>query len=139
MKLQQYLGGVEGLGPIRFERRVFVEPWEKRVFGIHAAMMGLSKHLSQVPYKYPIAKVPTKFKDQWTWAELRTLAEGMAPLDYIKYRYYEKWLSGLTHALVVMGYITPQELDARTEEDFNNATKPLPTWPSEAIDHQGID
>lgn len=105
MKLQQYLGGVEGLGPIRFERRVFVEPWEKRVFGIHAAMMGLSKHLSQVPYKYPIEKVPTKFKDQWTWAELRTLAEGMPPLDYIKYRYYEKWLAGLTHALVEMGIL----------------------------------
>lgn len=70
---------------------------------------------------------------------MRTLAEGMAPLDYIKYRYYEKWLAGLTHAHVDMGYITQQELDARTEGYYNNATKPLPKWHSEAIDHQVID
>ena len=40
MKLQHHLGGLEGLGPVAFEKRVFVEEWEKRIFGIHAAMMG---------------------------------------------------------------------------------------------------
>ena len=42
MKLQHYLGGLEGLGPVTYEKRVFVEPWETRIFGIHVAMMALS-------------------------------------------------------------------------------------------------
>jgi hypothetical protein len=31
MKLQHYIGGLEGLGAIDFETRVFVEPWETRI------------------------------------------------------------------------------------------------------------
>ena len=46
MKLQHYLGGLEGLPEsLTLEKRVFVEDWEKRIFGIHVAMMGLSNHL----------------------------------------------------------------------------------------------
>ena len=92
MKLQHNLGGLEGLGPFDFEKRVFVEPWETRIFGIHVAMMGLSQHLKEAIPKYPIDKVPTKFKSTWTWADLRKGAEAMNPFDYFKYRYYEKWL-----------------------------------------------
>jgi nitrile hydratase subunit beta len=34
MKLQHYLGGLEGLPePLTLEERVFVEEWEKRIFG----------------------------------------------------------------------------------------------------------
>ena len=41
MKLQHYVGGLEGLPePLNFEKRVFAEEWEKRIFGIHVAMMG---------------------------------------------------------------------------------------------------
>lgn len=93
MKLQHNLGGLENLGPLNVEKRVFVQPWEKRVFGIHTLMMGLGL---------------------WTWTELRTLAEGMNPVDYIKLRYYEKWLSGITAFLIAQGYITKQEVEART-------------------------
>ncbi|MCW2591356.1 MAG: nitrile hydratase, beta subunit [Mycobacterium sp.] len=33
MKLQHYLGGLEGFpGPLRLEKRVFVEDWETRIF-----------------------------------------------------------------------------------------------------------
>ena len=28
MKLQHYIGGLENVGPVLFERKVFVEPWE---------------------------------------------------------------------------------------------------------------
>ncbi len=42
MKLQHYIGGIEGLEPSSFEKKVFVQPWEERIFGIHVAMMGLS-------------------------------------------------------------------------------------------------
>jgi hypothetical protein len=54
MKLQHNLGGLERLGPITFDRRVFAEDWEQRIFGIHVAMMGLSRHLGQALPRYPI-------------------------------------------------------------------------------------
>ena len=55
MKLQHYLGGLEGLPePLTLEKRVFVEDWEKRIFGIHVAMMGMSNHLGSALPRYPI-------------------------------------------------------------------------------------
>jgi nitrile hydratase beta subunit len=109
MKLQHNLGGLEGLGPVTFEKRVFVEPWEKRIFGIHVAMMALSSQL-------PLAPAPSAFKTEWTWADLRKGAESLNPLDYFKYRYYEKWLGGISGYFVEKGYITEAELEARTQQ-----------------------
>ena len=77
--------------------------WEKRIFGIHVAMMGLSKHLGSAVPKYPVDEVPTTFKDKWTWADLRTGAEAMNPFDYFKFRYYEKWLGGITQFFIDRG------------------------------------
>src|SRR4051794_11751059 len=117
MKLQHYLGGLEGLPEsLNLEKRVFVEDWEKRIFGIHVAMMGLSSHLGSAAARYPIADVPTGFAHKWTWADLRTGAEGMDPFDYFKYRYYEKWLGGVTQFYLDNGYLTEDELRSRSEE-----------------------
>ncbi|AKK26313.1 nitrile hydratase subunit beta [Mycobacterium sp. EPa45] len=117
MKLQHYLGGLEGLPePLSLEKRVFVEDWEKRIFGIHVAMMGLSNHLGSALPAYPIDEVPTAFKDEWTWADLRTGAEAMNPFDYFKFRYYEKWLGGITQFFIDKGYVTEGELAARIAE-----------------------
>jgi nitrile hydratase len=117
MKLQHYLGGLEGLPePLNLEKRVFVEDWEERIFGIHVAMMGLSNHLGSALPQYPIDDVPTAFKDEWTWASLRTGAEAMNPFDYFKFRYYEKWLGGITQFFVDQGYITEHELSSRQAE-----------------------
>ncbi|APE16545.1 nitrile hydratase subunit beta [Mycolicibacterium pallens] len=114
MKLQHYLGGLEGLPePLTLEKRVFVEEWEKRIFGIHVAMMGLSNHLGAALPGYPIDEVPTAFKDEWTWADLRTGAEAMNPFDYFKFRYYEKWLGGITQFFIDKGYVTEEELAQR--------------------------
>jgi nitrile hydratase len=114
MKLQHYLGGLEGLPePLNLEKRVFVEEWEKRIFGIHVAMMGLSNHLSSALPAYAIEDVPTAFRDEWTWASLRTGAEAMNPFDYFKFRYYEKWLGGITSFFVEQGYVTEEELAAK--------------------------
>jgi hypothetical protein len=76
------------------EKRVFVEDWETRIFGIHVAMMGLSNHLGAALAKYPIQDVPTTFKDYWTWGHLRSSAEAMDLIDYFRLRYYERWLGG---------------------------------------------
>jgi nitrile hydratase subunit beta len=109
MKLQHHLGGLEGLGPVDFEKRVFLEEWEKRIFGIHVAMMGLSSHLS-------LLQTPSTFKTEWTWADLRKGAESLNPLDYFKFRYFEKWLGGISGYLVANGYIAEEELARGTEE-----------------------
>ena len=138
MKLQHNLGGLEGLGPIEAERQVFVEPWEERIFGIHVAMMGLSNHLDQSLPQYPIAQVPTEFKSEWTWADLRKGAEAINPFDYFKYRYYEKWLAGISGFFVEQGYISAQELDAKTQEYLERSDDSLPSGGNSAIDKQVI-
>jgi nitrile hydratase beta subunit len=138
MKLQHYLGGLEGLPePLNFEKRVFVENWERRIFGIHVAMMGLSNHLGSSLPQYPIDDVPTAFKDEWTWADLRTGAEAMNPFDYFKFRYYEKWLGGITQFFIDKGYISEEELASRTKEQSANHGSAAD--PVAAIDEQVIE
>lgn len=131
MKLQHTLGGLEGLGPVWTETRVFVEDWEKRIFGIHTAMMALSPQL-------PLPATPSTFHTIWTWADLRKGAEGMNPFDYFKYRYYEKWLGGISGYFVGHGYITQAELDARTDEYYADPDKPLPAGGAKEIDDRVV-
>lgn len=138
MKLQHYLGGLEGLQePLDFERRVFVEDWETRIFGIHVAMMGLSNQLGTALPQYPIDDVPTTFKDEWTWADLRTGAEAMNPFDYFKFRYYKKWLGGITQFFIDKGYITDDELVSRQKE-LADGEAPAPGEPAPGIDAQVV-
>jgi nitrile hydratase len=139
MKLQHYLGGLEGLDAIEFEKRVFVEPWETRIFGIHVAMMGLSQHLSETLPKYPIAQVPTQFKSTWTWADLRKGAEAMNPFDYFRFRYYEKWLGGISEFFIQQGYVSQAELDKRTAIYLEKTDAPMPTVREPGIDDQVVE
>ncbi|MDB5992189.1 MAG: Nitrile hydratase subunit beta [Herbaspirillum sp.] len=136
MKLQHYLGGLENLGPVSLETKVFVSEWEKRIFGIHTAMMAESIHLDQALPKYPLKDVPTTFKEKWTWAHLRTGAEGMQPFEYFKYRYYEKWLMGISQLFVDRGYITAQELATRTAHYRAQPDAPLPDQANPALKEQ---
>jgi nitrile hydratase beta subunit len=131
MKLQHYLGGLEGLGPVSTETRVFVDIWETRIFGIHTAMMALS---SQVP----LPQTTSTFHTIWTWADLRKGAESLNPLDYFKYRYYEKWLGGISGYFIEQGYVTADELDALTEEYYQNPDKALPVGGADAIDDRVV-
>lgn len=135
MKLQHHLGGLEGLpAPLTLEKRVFVEEWEKRIFGIHVAMMGLSNHLGSALPGYPIDDVPTEFRDEWTWASLRTGAEAMNPFDYFKFRYYEKWLGGISQFFIDQGYVSEEELSAAMD-----APAPATAGGDPAIDDQVMD
>ena len=131
MKLQHYLGGLEGLGPAIFEKRVFVEKWEERIFGIHTAMMALSTQL-------PLPKTPSTFRTIWTWADLRKGAESLNPFDYFKFRYYEKWLGGISGYFIAHGYISEAELDAKTAEYLAAPDKPLPQSGDAAIDQRVV-
>jgi nitrile hydratase len=131
MKLQHYIGGIENLGPVAFERRVFVEPWETRIFGIHVAMMALSTQL-------PLPATPSGFHTVWTWADLRTGAESLSPFDYFKHRYYEKWLGGISGYFIANGYITEAELDARTKQILVNPAAGRKTGGDPAIDKRVV-
>ena len=140
MKIQHNIAGIENLGAIDFQKRVFVLPWEERIFGIHVAMMGLSNHLEQDALPdYSLSEVPTTFASFWSWGHLRKGAEAMNPFDYFKYRYYEKWLGGISGFFIEEGYITEEELDAKTAlylEDGNLDYAPLPEKLEPAIDAQ---
>ncbi len=74
-------------------------------------MMALSTHLENSIPDYSMDEVPTTFKDIWTWADLRRGAESISPFAYFQFRYYEKWLGGITGFFLDKGYITQEELD----------------------------
>jgi nitrile hydratase len=126
MKLQHYLGGLENLGPVNLDKRVFFSDWEKRIFGIHTVMMAESTHLDGALPGYRIGELTTSFKDTWTWASLRTGAEGMQPFEYFKYRYYEKWLMGISQFFIDRGYVAAEELDKLTQHYRANPAAALP-------------
>lgn len=138
MKLQHHLGGLENLGPVDYEPRVFVEDWEQRIFGIHVAMMGLSAHLGDARPEYPIDEVPTSFSTTWTWADLRKGAEAMHPFAYFQFRYYEKWLGGISGYFLSQGYISEEELEAKAAEYLQDPALALPGGGDERIDDQVI-
>jgi nitrile hydratase len=133
VKLQHHLGGIENLGPINLETRVFVEPWEQRIFGIHTAMMAQSAHLVDALHPYPVKDLPTRFKNGWTWASLRTGAEDMQPFEYFKYRYYEKWLSGIAQFFIDAGYISADELEQKSAFYRNHPDAELPDRPNSPL------
>jgi nitrile hydratase beta subunit len=139
MKLQHALGGLENLGPINPELRVFVQEWEKRIFGIHTVMMAESAHLQGALPRYPIDTLPTAFKDTWTWASLRTGAEGMHPFEYFKFRYYEKWLMGISQFFVDKGYISAEELAEQIAHYRSAPGAALPDKPNTALRSQIVD
>jgi nitrile hydratase len=121
---------LEGLGPVYVEKRVLVQPWEKRIFGIHVAMMALSAHLAAA------RSTPTTFRNEWSWADLRKGAEAMNPFDYFAYRYYEKWLGGISAFFLQQGYITSEELSTLTARFLTDAATPASRSTNPAIDEQ---
>jgi nitrile hydratase len=137
VKLQHALGGLEGLGPVNYEENVFVEDWERRIFGIHVALMGLSASLRDSLPGYDPQASGTTFRSTWTWADLRKGAEAMNPFDYFKFRYYEKWLGGISAYCVEQGYLSADEL-AQAAGQFQEGTGTPPSSAGAGIDDQVI-
>jgi nitrile hydratase subunit beta len=99
-------------------------------------MMAESAHLSDALHAYPVKELPTRFKHDWTWASLRTGAEDMHPFEYFKFRYYEKWLGGISQFFVDEGYITAQELEEKIAFYRSNPGAELPERPNPALGKQ---
>jgi nitrile hydratase subunit beta len=88
------LGGMQGFGPVEREENepAFHAAWEAAVLAMMRAAG--SRGLFNID-------------------EFRHGIERMAPADYLRASYYEKWLDGVTRLLVEKGVVGPEELAAR--------------------------
>jgi nitrile hydratase len=101
------MGGMHGMGPIAHEadEPVFHEPWEARVFALNRATAALGK---------------------WNIDAGRHARERIAPADYLRMSYYEKWLAGLIMVLEENGLVTHAEVEnGKAAPGTPKATPPL--------------
>jgi nitrile hydratase subunit beta len=108
------LGGVQGLGRIKREadEPVFHSSWEKSVFGMLWATFGTGVY---------------------NLDEFRHGIERMHPVHYLTSRYYEHWLYTLERNLIAKGYVTAEELAARTRQFLDNPDAPAPRHDNPAL------
>jgi len=85
------MGGMQDMGPIRPEKGepVFHAVWEGRAFALDMAVDG-----------------------DWTLNAERHQVESIAPADYLRMSYYEKWMTSLVELMVKTGLVTRAEIDA---------------------------
>jgi len=85
------MGGMHGMGPIRYEKNepVFHEQWEGRVYAINRAIGAWKK---------------------WNIDAGRHGIELLPPADYLRMSYYEKWLLRNIGLLVKHGLVTQDEI-----------------------------
>ncbi len=84
------MGGMHGFGPVAAESNepVFHHDWERRAFALTlAAGWG-----------------------RWNIDMARYSRERMAPAEYLRASYYEKWLSGTERLLIELGFVTAGEI-----------------------------
>jgi nitrile hydratase len=90
------LGGMHGFGPIVREENepTFHAAWESRVWAMYQAV---------------------RQQGYFTIDASRYGIERMAPADYLRASYYERWLASLEYNLVYEGLITGVDLEARVD------------------------
>ena len=87
------MGGQHGMGPVQYERDepVFHAWWESRVYALNRAMRAWRK---------------------WGLDTDRHAIELLAPVDYLRMSYYERWLTRLETHVVKFGFVTKEELES---------------------------
>jgi len=87
------MGGMHGMGPVQQEKNepVFHANWEGRVFALDLAIDS---------------------KDKWTGDAERHQIEVIPPAEYLRMRYYEKWLTALVELTVKSGLVTRAEIES---------------------------
>ena len=106
------MGGMQGMGPIHYERDepVFHAPWEARVFALNLAMRAWRR---------------------WNIDAGRYEIELIPPADYLRMSYYEKWFVRLVELLVKRKLATREEIQA--EAPAPNASKAEPPLTTERV------
>ena len=86
------MGGMHGMGPIQHEKNepVFHATWEARAYGITRAMGGWRL---------------------WNLDASRFQRETIAPVDYFRLTYYERWIAGLVELMVKNNLVTRTEIE----------------------------
>jgi nitrile hydratase beta subunit len=89
------MGGMHGMGPVPHEQNepVFHEAWEARVYALTRAM---------------------RAHGRWNLDSDRYEIESLAPADYLRMSYYERWLASLVRRLVKTGIVTRAEVESGT-------------------------
>ena len=87
------MGGMHGMGPLQPEKNepVFHEKWEARSYAITRAMAAWGK---------------------WNLDASRFQREQIAPVDYFRMSYYERWIVALVELMLKDGMITRAELES---------------------------
>jgi nitrile hydratase subunit beta len=87
------MGGMHGMGPIQCEKNepVFHTRWESRVFALVLAMGAWGK---------------------WNVDASRHSREVIAPAEYLRMSYYEKWYAGLIGLLIKSGLVARTEVES---------------------------
>src|SRR6476619_960923 len=87
------LGGMQGFGPVRYEKNepVFHAPWESRVYAMNRALGAFRK---------------------WNLDAWRHSIELLPAAEYLRFSYYEKWLANLEKLVVQYGFVTGDELQS---------------------------
>jgi nitrile hydratase len=85
------LGGMQSMGPVQAEQNepVFHQRWEGRVFALMLASAAWRK---------------------WNIDAMRSAIESIAPSEYLRMSYYERWLAALSELLVKRELLTPAEI-----------------------------
>ena len=86
------MGGMHGFGPIPIEvdEPVFHSEWEAKAMALTLAMAAWGR---------------------WNIDASRHARERLAPLTYLQFTYYERWIAALTNLMVERGLITVEDLD----------------------------
>lgn len=87
------MGGMHGMGPIQYEKNepVFHARWESRVYALNRALGAWRK---------------------WNLDAWRHDIELLAPADYLRMSYYQKWLAAMEKRVVKYGMVTKEELES---------------------------
>ena len=114
------LGGMQDMGPVQAEKNepVFHEPWQGRTFAFTRAMGAWRK---------------------WNLDAVRFQREQIAPVDYFRMSYYERWVVALVELMLKNRMVTPAELESgKPEPGSAKLTPPLTAEKAQILVTKGV-
>jgi nitrile hydratase subunit beta len=113
------MGGMHGMGPIEHEKNepVFHAVWEGRVYAMNRSLGAWHK---------------------WNINEWRHHIEQIAPADYLRMSYYEKWLTAMERRVVQYGFVTREELESGKAAPGSVKATPAFTKAMAGVDNRQI-
>lgn len=104
------MGGMHGFGPIVREANepLFHARWEGRARAMAVLTMAQG-YFNLDAFRYGI--------------------ERMAPAEYLRAPYFERWLTTVEHNLIAQGFVSSDELNARAELFRDHPDRPMPRPP----------